>query len=170
MSTNYSFPNSRLAGFELIRLSSSRCSLLPVRDDQRAKLALPTAGRQASANLDPYNLSNDHHYEGMKHRVRQTFGSIIVQHAYPALKLQFPFVSRRPRFFHFLSILPLPSLASLSTSPADLFASLSFFRSPVVQNLPLQIRSSFVASSCSPVPYQHQDLVRAGSDSQEDEG
>lgn len=43
-------------------------------------------------DVDPYNISNDHHYEGMKHRVRQTFGSIVVQHAYPALKLQLPFV------------------------------------------------------------------------------
>ena len=53
---------------------------------------LATSNRQALANLDPYNISNDHHYEGAKHRVRQTFGSIVVQHAYPALKLQFPFV------------------------------------------------------------------------------
>jgi hypothetical protein len=45
-------------------------------------------------DVDPYNISNDHHYEGMKHRVRQTFGSIVVQHAYPALKLQLPFVRR----------------------------------------------------------------------------
>jgi hypothetical protein len=47
---------------------------------------------------DPFNLSNDHHYEIPKHvgarqRVRQTFGQLEVQHAYPALKLQLPFVS-----------------------------------------------------------------------------
>ncbi|CED83739.1 Transcription initiation factor TFIID, subunit TAF1 [Phaffia rhodozyma] len=49
------------------------------------------SARLAPTNLDPYNISNDHHYEGMKHRVRQTFGSIIVQHSYPALKLQLPY-------------------------------------------------------------------------------
>lgn len=46
---------------------------------------------------DKYNLSNDHYYEvskdGLRHRVRQTFGQLVVQHAYPAQKLQLPFVS-----------------------------------------------------------------------------
>lgn len=47
---------------------------------------------------DIYNLSNDHLYElpkhlGTRHRVRQTFGQLEVEHAYPALKLQLPFVS-----------------------------------------------------------------------------
>jgi hypothetical protein len=51
-----------------------------------------TITRNAPTNLDPYNISNDHHYEGGKQRVRQTFGSIVVQHAWPALKLQLPFV------------------------------------------------------------------------------
>lgn len=47
---------------------------------------------------DKYNLSNDHYYEvskdGLRHRVRQTFGQLVVQHAYPAQKLQLPFVSQ----------------------------------------------------------------------------
>lgn len=47
---------------------------------------------------DKFNLSNDHLYEvskeGAKHRVRQTFGQLVVQHAYPAQKLQLPFVSQ----------------------------------------------------------------------------
>lgn len=46
---------------------------------------------------DKYNISNDHYYEvakdGGKHRVRQTFGQLVVEHAYPAQKLQLPFVS-----------------------------------------------------------------------------
>ena len=46
---------------------------------------------------DKFNLSNDHFYEvskeGGRHRVRQTFGQLIVEHAYPAQKLQLPFVS-----------------------------------------------------------------------------
>lgn len=46
---------------------------------------------------DKFNLSNDHFYEvskeGGKHRVRQTFGQLAVEHAYPAQKLQLPFVS-----------------------------------------------------------------------------
>jgi len=45
---------------------------------------------------DKFNLSNDHFYEvskdGARHRVRQTFGELIVEHAYPAQKLQLPFV------------------------------------------------------------------------------
>ncbi|KAF8753034.1 hypothetical protein RHS01_07373 [Rhizoctonia solani] len=43
---------------------------------------------------DKFNLSNDHYYEVSKERqrVRQTFGNLVVQHAYPALKLQLPFV------------------------------------------------------------------------------
>lgn len=46
---------------------------------------------------DKFNLSNDQFYEvskeGGKHRVRQTFGQLVVEHAYPAQKLQLPFVS-----------------------------------------------------------------------------
>jgi len=46
---------------------------------------------------DKFNLSNDHFYEvskeGGRHRVRQTFGQLVVEHAYPAQKLQLPFVS-----------------------------------------------------------------------------
>lgn len=45
---------------------------------------------------DKFNLSNDHFYEvakeGGRHRVRQTFGQLVVEHAYPAQKLQLPFV------------------------------------------------------------------------------
>lgn len=51
---------------------------------------------------DKFNLSNDHFYEVAKdkqHRVRQTFGNIAVEHAYPAQKLQLPFV----RTIHLLS-------------------------------------------------------------------
>lgn len=45
---------------------------------------------------DKFNLSNDNFYEvsktGAHHRVRQTFGQLVVEHAYPAQKLQLPFV------------------------------------------------------------------------------
>ncbi|KAK7064030.1 putative transcription initiation factor TFIID subunit [Favolaschia claudopus] len=46
---------------------------------------------------DKFNLSNDHMYEVTKdrHRVRQTFGQIAVEHAYPAQKLQLPFYKTR---------------------------------------------------------------------------
>lgn len=47
---------------------------------------------------DKFNLSNDHFYhvakEGARARVRQTFGQLTVEHAYPAQKLQLPFVSQ----------------------------------------------------------------------------
>lgn len=45
---------------------------------------------------DKFNLSNDQFYEihkDARHRVRQTFGQLSVEHAYPAQKLQLPFVS-----------------------------------------------------------------------------
>ncbi|KAH8119903.1 TAF1, transcription initiation factor TFIID, subunit TAF1 [Phellopilus nigrolimitatus] len=48
---------------------------------------------------DRFNLSNDHFYEvskeGGRHRVRQTFGQLVVQHAYPAQKLQLPYYKTR---------------------------------------------------------------------------
>jgi transcription initiation factor TFIID subunit 1 len=51
----------------------------------------------AAQPRDKFNLSNDHYYEvskeGGRHRVRQTFGQLVVEHAYPAQKLQLPFVS-----------------------------------------------------------------------------
>lgn len=45
--------------------------------------------------LDKFNLSNDRMYEVSKeqrHRVRQTLGQLVVRHAWPAVKLQLPFV------------------------------------------------------------------------------
>lgn len=44
---------------------------------------------------DRFNISNDHTYDVAKETklVRQTFGALEVEHAYPALKLQLPFVS-----------------------------------------------------------------------------
>lgn len=57
------------------------------------------ANALTSTSADPFNLSNDHLYEqsvtAPKHRIRQTFSQIDVQHAYPALKLQLPFYKTR---------------------------------------------------------------------------
>ncbi|KAH8099333.1 atypical/TAF1 protein kinase [Cristinia sonorae] len=51
------------------------------------------------APKDKFNLSNDQFYEvskdGGRHRVRQTFGQLVVEHAYPAQKLQLPFYKTR---------------------------------------------------------------------------
>ncbi|CAL1694154.1 unnamed protein product [Somion occarium] len=48
---------------------------------------------------DRFNISNDQYYEvqkeGGRHRVRQTFGQLVVEHAYPAQKLQLPFYKTR---------------------------------------------------------------------------
>jgi transcription initiation factor TFIID subunit 1, fungi type len=50
----------------------------------------------AGPSRDKFNLSNDQFYDmskdGGRHRVRQTFGQLTVEHAYPAQKLQLPFV------------------------------------------------------------------------------
>ncbi|KAF8913065.1 TAF1 transcription initiation factor TFIID subunit TAF1 [Gymnopilus junonius] len=62
----------------------------------RPRKRLRTEGGQVK---DKFNLSNDHFYEvakdGGKHRVRQTFGQLVVEHAYPAQKLQLPFYKTR---------------------------------------------------------------------------
>ncbi|KAL8280182.1 hypothetical protein RQP46_007512 [Phenoliferia psychrophenolica] len=61
----------------------------------------PPTGAQPvvrDAALDPFNLSNDKEYEvtkDTKKRIRQTFGLLEVQHAYPAQKLQLPFYKTR---------------------------------------------------------------------------
>ncbi|KIK70768.1 hypothetical protein GYMLUDRAFT_32818 [Collybiopsis luxurians FD-317 M1] len=54
--------------------------------------------RTDPAPRDKFNLSNDQYYEVAKdgrHRVRQTFGQLTVEHAYPAQKLQLPFYKTR---------------------------------------------------------------------------
>lgn len=56
-------------------------------------LSLNTIEREAG--LDPLNFSNDREYavtKDTKKKIRQTFGQLEVQHAYPAQKLQLPFV------------------------------------------------------------------------------
>ncbi len=60
--------------------------------------------RDKSVLKDRFNISNDQAYEiaRQRHRVRQTFGQLVVQHAYPAVKLQLPFVSF---FYYCLSFL-----------------------------------------------------------------
>ncbi|PWN49186.1 hypothetical protein IE53DRAFT_159988 [Violaceomyces palustris] len=52
------------------------------------------ASAKGGVELDPFNLSNDKFYEQTRehrHRVRQTLGKLVVQHAWPATKLQLPF-------------------------------------------------------------------------------
>ncbi|KAF5368463.1 hypothetical protein D9758_002319 [Tetrapyrgos nigripes] len=54
--------------------------------------------RTEPVQKDKFNLSNDQFYEVSKdgrHRVRQTFGQLTVEHAYPAQKLQLPFYKTR---------------------------------------------------------------------------
>ncbi|KAJ3895525.1 TAF1 transcription initiation factor TFIID subunit TAF1 [Lentinula edodes] len=55
--------------------------------------------RTDAAPRDKFNLSNDQYYEvakdGGRHRVRQTFGQLTVEHAYSAQKLQLPFYKTR---------------------------------------------------------------------------
>jgi hypothetical protein len=65
---------------------------------------------------DKFNLSNDHFYEvskeGGRHRVRQTFGQLVVEHAYPAQKLQLPFVRK---LISALTVAIFLSIFSIST-------------------------------------------------------
>ncbi|KAJ1953468.1 hypothetical protein GGI12_006005, partial [Dipsacomyces acuminosporus] len=49
--------------------------------------------------VDKFNLSNDHFYEALQegkvHRVRQTFGQLIIAHSLPSLRLQPPYFKIR---------------------------------------------------------------------------
>ncbi|KAJ2932284.1 hypothetical protein H1R20_g4833, partial [Candolleomyces eurysporus] len=69
-----------------------------VPEEKPAEIARPRKRLRTDTQIkDKYNLSNDQYYEvskeGGRHRVRQTFGQLVVEHAYPAQKLQLPFVS-----------------------------------------------------------------------------
>jgi len=95
---------------------------------------------------DKFNLSNDHFYEvskeGGRHRVRQTFGQLVVEHAYPAQKLQLPFVrkmisalteylstdpSTHSTRQDFQSKKPAPFTGPLYSSPPTLISTLAKF-------------------------------------------
>ncbi|KAH8990178.1 TAF1 transcription initiation factor TFIID subunit TAF1 [Lactarius hatsudake] len=56
-------------------------------------------GMDSAQVKDKFNLSNDQFYDvskdGGRHRVRQTFGDLVVEHAYPSQKLQLPFYKTR---------------------------------------------------------------------------
>ena len=72
---------------------SSTLTVLPAQEVRpRKRLRFDNAQLK-----DKFNLSNDQFYDvskdGGRHRVRQTFGDLVVEHAYPAQKLQLPFVS-----------------------------------------------------------------------------
>jgi len=75
---------------------TNRCHSRPT---ETTSALLPASVRQEG--LDPFNLSNDKEYRVHrdKRRIRQTFGLLEVQHAWPAQKLQLPYV----RFFLLLT-------------------------------------------------------------------
>ncbi|KAK0208865.1 TAF1 transcription initiation factor TFIID subunit TAF1 [Desarmillaria ectypa] len=70
-----------------------------IPEDRTTEMARPRKRLRTDAGIrDKFNLSNDHFYEISKdgrHRVRQTFGQLSVEHAYPAQKLQLPFYKTR---------------------------------------------------------------------------
>ncbi|KAI0697678.1 atypical/TAF1 protein kinase [Cytidiella melzeri] len=73
-----------------------------VAQDERHPADLRPKKRLRADNApvkDKFNISNDQFYEvskeGGRHRVRQTFGQLVVEHAYPAQKLQLPFYKTR---------------------------------------------------------------------------
>ncbi|CAD6884023.1 unnamed protein product [Tilletia caries] len=73
----------------------NEASGLPARTST-APVVSHRSGR--AIELDPFNLSNDRFYEvsrEQRQRVRQTLGQLEVQHAWPAIKLQFPFYKTR---------------------------------------------------------------------------
>ncbi|KAN0060320.1 hypothetical protein ACQY0O_007649 [Thecaphora frezii] len=58
-----------------------------------AERAIGARGSRGTVGTDPFNLSNDRFYEQTREhrqRVRQTLGKLVVQHAWPATKLQLP--------------------------------------------------------------------------------
>lgn len=94
------------------------------------------------ASRDKFNLSNDHAYEAIKDTklVRQTFGALEVEHAYPALKLQMPFVSLLDWCIQVMA--------------AD--------RTSSVQNPPYEAGMPVLPSSRSTLPNQSRDQVQQG--------
>ncbi|KAJ7675383.1 TAF1 transcription initiation factor TFIID subunit TAF1 [Mycena rosella] len=71
-----------------------------IPEERSAETVRPRKRFRTDAGVrDKFNLSNDHFYEvtkeGGRHRVRQTFGQLSVEHAYPAQKLQLPFYKTR---------------------------------------------------------------------------
>ncbi|KAF5385168.1 hypothetical protein D9615_001340 [Tricholomella constricta] len=72
-----------------------------VPEERSAETVRPRKRIRMDAGLvrDKFNISNDQYYEvtkeGGRHRVRQTFGQLVVEHAYPAQKLQLPFYKTR---------------------------------------------------------------------------
>jgi hypothetical protein len=89
-------PEDRSAGGWFVLMAvCGRLIYLVTADTVRPRKRLRT---DAGPVRDKFNLSNDHFYEvskeGGRHRVRQTFGQLVVEHAYPAQKLQLPFVGR----------------------------------------------------------------------------
>lgn len=77
--------------FGPITLDDLLAYVFPAENRPRKRLRTDTGPAR-----DKFNLSNDQFYEvskdGGRHRVRQTFGQLVVEHAYPAQKLQLPFV------------------------------------------------------------------------------
>ena len=106
----------------------------PTRVDTRPRKRLRTdAGPPVPK--DKFNISNDHAYEAIKDSrlVRQTFGALEVEHAYPSLKLQLPFVSSRVLLYR------------------------SMLTSPVVQDTPHQARVQVLPPFCPAVSHQSRD-------------
>jgi hypothetical protein len=90
---------------------------------------------------DLFNLSNDKLYEvrrETKRTVRQTFGHLEVQHSYPAMKLQFPWVG----------------YISTPLSSRDLTSH--FY---AVQNTTIKSRASLIPSPSHPISYQYSPLI-----------
>jgi hypothetical protein len=86
-------PEERPPGSYVQFVSSSHLNVL-VAPEVRPRKRLRLDNAQVK---DKFNLSNDQFYDVSKdgrHRVRQTFGDLVVEHAYPSQKLQLPFVSR----------------------------------------------------------------------------
>ena len=101
---------------------------------------------------DKFNISNDQFYEvskeGGRHRVRQTFGQLVVEHAYPAQKLQLPFVRLIP----------------------TLYLVYLFNSSNLVQNSLVETRGAVIPSSRSPISFEYRDSFQQSADSEKEEG
>ncbi|KAI0347944.1 hypothetical protein BDW22DRAFT_1350061 [Trametopsis cervina] len=89
-------PRAPFLDFTQLELNEEDIPQEEKHPDTRPKKRL----RQENAPVkDKFNIANDQFYEvskeGGRHRVRQTFGQLVVEHAYPAQKLQLPFYKTR---------------------------------------------------------------------------
>lgn len=139
----------------LLRPAAALTPLILPAGEAAAKVVAPINALGSAAmlaprdeTLDPFNLSNDREYEVPKEQkrqiIRQTFGALEVVHAYPAQKLQLPFVRRLPLAL-VGAVVPLPP--SSADPPSRRLLALPARSTRPASPRPTRARSTVLRSS-----------------------